>query len=172
MPKNTRGGGKHRGNKNKPIVSTPKPEDIAKSVINRTVYGLVLQAMGDRRFKVKCQSLDDPLTLTDRICRLRGKFRRNITKDDYVLVEIYEFNQNQSCIISGYKDAEVNSLKHANLWDFPNIKTDVADDSVVQFADDDDYDSNSTDEDEPKSVVTIADTAKTVVPADFDLDAI
>jgi hypothetical protein len=45
--------------------------------------------------------------------------------DDYVLVQLFDFNTKQGQIADVYAAADVEALIHANLWDMTDYKPDL-----------------------------------------------
>ncbi len=125
MPKNTKGGSGHKKQKNKPIGSRMRRAiDIAKQAKEFEVYGRVIRPLGNRRMEVYTQIPDsnEYQTIT---CRIRGSLRTRMAPDDYVLVQLYDFNTKQGQIADVYTSADVDALRHANLWDMTDYKPDL-----------------------------------------------
>lgn len=113
------GGSKGKRGKNKPVAAIRKIDEIAKLPDMCQSYGVVLQPLGNKRFRVKCQSPEDPSTLIELNCPLKRSIRTTVEKDRYVLVQLFDFNHNQGWIIEQYTDSEVNALRKQGRWDFP-----------------------------------------------------
>jgi len=146
MPKNTKGGSKHKRKKNY-VVKERKPDAICKDTNPEELeaYGKVIKAGGNRRFSVCCQKIDNPDELTILMCRIKGSFRKRVRNDDYVLVKHFGFSD-QAQIIDVYTNDELAVLKMRELWDFPE------DEVVTKHKEHDLYDlgdiSENEDEDE------------------------
>ena len=173
MVKNIHGGTGHKKNKNKPTMAVRKIEDIAKNPnpAEFESYGVIVKPMGNRRFMVSCQELGDPGLLRELNCSLRGAYRKNVCAGEYVLIKIFDFNTKQGIIIDAYREGEVDSIKRAGLWDFPDdgLKKDIA--ATPSAPDMTDSDSES--DQETSEIETIAEVVKQVnLPDEFDIDAI
>lgn len=136
-PKKSKGNKSKSGNEPK----TRKLEDIAKAEKFES-YGYVTKALGNKRFKVDIN--DTQGQRKSMVCALKGSCRKFVTVESYVLVVLYDFNEDQGQIVDVYTDSEVQSLKKANLWDFddpvvavvePSTDTDLPEDD--QREDDD-----------------------------------
>lgn len=70
-------------------------------------YGLVLQALGDRRFKCQCSDGKE------RICKIRGKFKGRLFVNihDILLISLREDEPDKADIIQRYRPEEVHELK-------------------------------------------------------------
>lgn len=119
MPRNTKGGSKHKRKKNY-VVRERKPDSICKDPdpTELEAYGKVIKAGGNRRFSVCCQKANEPAELTTIMCRIKGSFRKRIRPDDYVLVKHFGFSD-QAQIIDVYNPDELTGLKLRDMWDFP-----------------------------------------------------
>lgn len=170
MPGKKKGGGRRKSN----TIKTRRLEDITKDFDASTfeVYGQVKKAVGNRRFDVEVQDLHNPKQIKGTInCSIKGSYRRRITNDQYVLVKLYDFNTEQGQIIDSYSSEEVQSLKTAEMWDYPG------DDSKIDTESESDSDSESEPEpDEAVKVKAQAQAQAQYVPyeddADIDIDAI
>lgn len=157
MPRNLKGGSGHKKGKNKPTHASRKPEDISKDFTPTAyeVYGLISGELGNRRFTVKCQSLDNPSVLIDMKCMLRKVIRQYISKDTHVLVQIAEYNHTQGTIIDVYSRTEVDSLQSIGRWDFPqNVDIGSSSDAPQQLNtinESSDSDESSSDSDDDGS---------------------
>lgn len=120
MPRNTRGGTGHKKGKNKPTIKTRKVSDIAKDFDpdEFEVYGKIVAARGNRRFEVLCQKIEDPSAMMSLVCKIKGSYRKRISKDMYVLIKLCDFNQSQGQIIDSYTNDELKLIKDAGKWDF------------------------------------------------------
>ena len=124
MPKNTKGGSGHKKQKNKPNgPRVRRAVDIAKRPKEFEVYGRILRPLGNRRMEVYTQ-IPDTNEYQTIMCRIRGSLRTRMSPDDYVLVQLYDFNTKQGQIVDVYNSADVDSLRHANLWDMTDHKPD------------------------------------------------
>ena len=125
MPKNKTGGSSHKKQKNKPIGGKIRRAiDIAKSDDPKDyeVYGRILRPLGNRRMEVYCQTHSNPAEYQTITCRIRGSFRTNIGVDDYVLVQLYDFNTKQGQIVDSYSSDEVIMLHKDGRWDMTRTK--------------------------------------------------
>lgn len=122
MPKNTKGGKKHKSKKNT-VTKSRKLEDIAKNFSNNTCqsYGQIIKVSGNRRFKVRCQIINQPTELREMTCRITGSCRKFVKMNDYVLLDVFDFNHNQAQIIEVYSPEEIEALKRNKLWDYPSV---------------------------------------------------
>jgi translation initiation factor 1A len=70
-------------------------------------YGMVLRALGDRRFQCKCSDGKE------RTCKIRGKFRGRlyIRLHDILLIALREDEPDKADIIQKYRPEEVHELK-------------------------------------------------------------
>lgn len=135
MPgKNTRGGKKHKRGKNQSTTRIRNLDDIAKRQDHggTVVYGRITKATGNRRFEVLCQKDDEQSAtgngdeeLQTLVCSLKGSFRKRVSKDMYVLVQLHDYNVSQGVIIEAYTEDEVEALRTADLWDYPEGDVDV-----------------------------------------------
>lgn len=173
MPGKKKGGGRRKNN----IVKTRRLEDITKDFDTSTfeVYGQVQKAAGNRRFAVAIQDLHNPSELKGTInCSIKGSYRRRITVDQYVLVKLYDFNNEQGQIIDSYSNDEVQSLKIAEMWDFPNTTIDERDRSdtrdMLDLDSGSDSDSDPDLEPAPKSKPKPSSTSPQARDVDLDLD--
>ncbi len=152
MPKNTKGGTGHKKQKNS--SSHPKLRravDIAKKKDEFEVYGRVLRSLGNRRMEVYTQIPNSTEHQTV-VCRIRGSLRKRIIPDDYVLVQLFDFNTKQGQIADVYAHEEVETLIRANLWDMTTYKPDdtgrPADSTIVESDEDDWMPSDEEDDDD------------------------
>lgn len=145
MPRNTKGGSKHKRKKNY-VVKERKPDVICKDMNPEELeaYGKVIKAVGNRRFSVCCQKKDNPQELTTMMCKIKGSFRKRIKPDDYVLVKHFGFCD-QAQIVDVYTDNELEVLKMRGMWDFPE------DDVVTKQKEADLYDLPDISDDESES---------------------
>lgn len=109
MPYKTRGPKKSNSAKNR------KLEEIAKTEKYES-YGFVTKSLGNKRFRVEVNSTEGHRKTM--VCALKGSCRKFVNVESYVLVVLYDFNEEQGQIVDVYTDAEVQALKKANLWDF------------------------------------------------------
>lgn len=119
MPKNTKGGSKHKKSKN--YVPKERKTDLIRKDTNPEElesYGKVIKAAGNRRFSVCCQKADNPNELITIMCKIKGSFRKRVKTDDYVLVKHFGFSE-QAQIIDVYSNNELEMLKTNEMWDFP-----------------------------------------------------
>ncbi len=190
MVKNTHGGTGHKKTKNKPTMAVRKIEEIAKNPnpAEFESYGVIVNPMGNRRFMVKCQEIGNPGLLRELNCSLRGAHRKKVCSGDHVLVKIFDFNTSQGIIIDAYREEEVDSIRRAGLWDFPDdeIAKDVKPKPVKaagkaakvpepqeRVLDMGAEDSDASGEESSDSEIeTIAQAVKKKLPADFDIDTI
>lgn len=202
MPgRNMRGGKKHKRGKNQSTTRVRNLDDIAKRQDHggTVVYGRVTKATGNRRFEVLCQK-DDEKSATGKgdaelqtlVCSLKGSYRKRVSKDMYVLVQLHDYNVSQGIIINSYTDDEIEGLKEADLWDYPEGETedhqsDEATDAMGVPLDllGPDTESETESDSEPASTSTPASISKTPKPkqsrknnsdseseSDTDIDAI
>jgi len=117
MTKNTSGGSGHKKRSHSSSVLPVKDiNELAKKPENKEVYGKVVRAMGNRRFEVACQMPDNSVKNIN--CSIRGSFKKLILKDDYVLVQLFDFNDRQAIILTSYTQDDVFKLRRAKLWDY------------------------------------------------------
>jgi len=104
MPKQKKGGGRHKKNKMKMGETTRELLFAERS----QVYGKIESILGDSRFTVNC--LNDGKT---KLCKVRGKLRKRawMTIGDIVLVSLREFQEKKADIIYLYNKKEVRDLK-------------------------------------------------------------
>ncbi len=153
MPKNTSGGSGHKRQKNKPTgTRVRRAVDIAKKADECEVYGRVLRSLGNRRMQVYTQ-IPGSTEYQTIVCRIRGSLRTRISPDDYVLVQLFDFNTNQGQIAEVYDQSDIEILQRANLWDMTSNRPDdnktpggVYDDISES---EDDTDGSEDSEDEP-----------------------
>lgn len=105
--------------KNNPLSRIRRIEDITKDTSSFEVYGQVIKALGNRRFSVNVQNINVPSEITNIVCSLKGSYRRKITTDMFVLVQLFDFNTNQGQIIDSYSQDELQTLKSVDKWDYP-----------------------------------------------------
>jgi translation initiation factor IF-1 len=148
MPKNTKGGNSHKKQKN----SSAHPKirravDIAKKAGEFEVYGRVLRPLGNRRMEIYCQ-IPDSKEYQTIVCRIRGVLRKRIVPDDYVLVQLFDFNINikQGQIADVYTVDEVESLIVADLWDMTDFKPDVTGRPVDKAESSDEFEMTESEE--------------------------
>jgi translation initiation factor IF-1 len=117
---------KNASNRKGPRFVSRRLEEISKD-FNRDeheVYGYVTKSVGNRRFSVLVQGLDNPDEVEPLICSMKGSFRRRISPETYVLVKLFDFSTvKQGQIIDNYSPDEVDALKAADMWDYPTFKT-------------------------------------------------
>ena len=196
MPnKNKKGGKGHRRGK---AVSTAarKPADIAKQAdLKGEVYGCVRKALGNKRFLVRVQKVDNPHETEDCNCGLKGSVasssRRTgrVRENMFVLVqrdELTDTHKDKGTIIDTYTNAEVAKLMSKNLWDFVDaelgeigvigniqFREKEDDDGFPEYSDDDD-----TEQTPHPSATNITTEPENLGPglvdadADIDIDAI
>jgi len=158
MPKNTKGGTGHKKQKNSSGASKSRLRravDICKKKEEFEVYGRVLRSLGNRRMEVYTQ-VPDSVAYQTIVCRIRGSLRKRIVADDYVLVQLFDFNVKQGQIADVYSLDEVQALNNANLWDMTSFKpdetgrpadTNMPDDEDEEWLNsDDEYSDDSEDE--------------------------
>jgi translation initiation factor 1A len=70
-------------------------------------YGMVLRALGDRRFQCKCSDG------RERTCKICGKLRRRLSVQlhDILLISLRPDEENKADIIQKYQPEEVHELK-------------------------------------------------------------
>lgn len=122
-----------------------KIEDIAKAEEFES-YGHVTKVFGNKRFQVEVNDTKGFRRVMT--CSLKGSCRKRVDAGCYVLVVLYDFNENQGQIVDVYSDSEVIDLKKAKLWDFDNCKEE---DNVSENDDEQQEEiteSNSEDEDD------------------------
>jgi translation initiation factor IF-1 len=125
MPKNTKGGTGHKKQKNSSAhPKVRRAVDIGKKSDEFEVYGRVLRSLGNRRMEVYTQIPNSPSEYQTVVCRIRGSLRKRIVPDDYVLVQLFDFNLKQGQIADVYTLDEVQSLVRANVWDMTSFKPD------------------------------------------------
>ena len=147
MTKNTKGGSGHKKQRKTIIGGKSKPKlisELAKSENPAAfeVYGRVINALGNRRMNVFCQLPDKPLECTTITCRIRGSLRTRISTDDYVLVQLYDFNLKQGQIINVFTQDDVNTLTREGLWDMPRSKPA----SAIKMPNDSDIDDSDSED--------------------------
>ena len=139
MPKNKRGGNKHRRSKKTFNSGSRKPQDIARKKSDDELYGLVTKALGNRRFSVKCQPVKDGYDYSEVNCGLKGSCDKFIKAGMYVLVQNWEFHAGttpKGTIIDAYTSAEVRKMDACGLWDYDD-KVERKDD-IIEFIDEED----------------------------------
>ncbi len=120
MPKNT-GGGKHKYLKKSGFGSrTRKVGDLRKSIDDNTVYGRILESVGNKRFTVRCQDINPDRPYRTLNCQLAGSIRKRVTPGMYVLVQNWGdlTTKLKGTISDFYTDSEVDVLRSHNLWDY------------------------------------------------------
>jgi translation initiation factor 1A len=102
MGKNTGGGKKHKKTKS---LSTHKRELRFKEDLED--YALVQKVLGDCRLECLCTDG------TERICHIRGKFKKRVwmTVGDIVLISLREFQDNKADVIHKYTPEEATMLR-------------------------------------------------------------
>lgn len=140
MPGKNRGGKKHKRGKKQTTTRIRNLDDIAKRQDHggTVVYGRVMKPTGNRRFEVLCQK-DDEKSATGQgddelqtlVCSLKGSYRKRISKHMYVLVQLHDYNVSQGIIIDSYTEDEVEGLKEADLWDYPEGEIDESEASAA-----------------------------------------
>lgn len=124
MPKNTKGGKRHKRSRGFSTADR-KPHDIAKDAKDGQLYGLVMKAVGNRRFIVKCQAKTDEDPYLEVNCGLKGSYTKTIKAGQYVLLQDWQFERNaqpRGTIIDGYTDNEVKKMDTHGLWDYNDVK--------------------------------------------------
>ena len=103
MPKNTKGGKKHKTHKNS-TESSKRPLYLKES---GQEYAIICKLLGNSRLEIKCG--DDKI----RLGIIRGSMKKKIwlNTDDYILVALREFEDGKADIIHKYYPEEVNILK-------------------------------------------------------------
>jgi translation initiation factor IF-1 len=154
MPKNTSGGSGHKRQKNKPNgARVRRAADIAKKSDECEVYGRVLKPLGNRRMQVYTQ-IPGSTEYQTIVCRIRGSLRTRISPDDYVLVQLFDFNTNQGQIAEVYTQSDIEILQRANLWDMTSSRPDESKtpggsyDDISESEEEDETDASEA-EDEP-----------------------
>ena len=106
MPKNTKGGKKHKTHKNS-TESTKRPLLIKEP---GQEYAIITKLLGNCRLEIKCG--DDK----NRLGIIRGSMKKKIWLhvDDYILIGLREFEDDKADIIHKYYPEEVNILKNNN----------------------------------------------------------
>ncbi len=151
MPKNTKGGTGHKKQKNSSAhPKTRRAVDIAKKSAEFEVYGRVLRPLGNRRMEVYTQIPDSKTEYQTVMCRIRGSLRKRIAQDDYVLVQLFDFDIKHGQIADVYTLDEVEALKKIGMWDMTDFKPDLT--GKPKEADDGEeiYSSSSSDEESVK----------------------
>jgi translation initiation factor IF-1 len=164
MPKNTKGGSGHKKQKNKPMGNKiRRAVDIAKKPEEFEVYGRVLRPLGNRRMEVYTQ-IPNSNEYQTIVCRIRGSLRTHMAVDDFVLVQLFDFNTKQGQIADVYSSADVDTLIHARCWDMTSARPDSTGrpaDLNEMSEDDDrsesDSDTSSNDEDTEKAAPAVQD---------------
>jgi translation initiation factor IF-1 len=110
MPKRGRGSGTKRSHETSRSI-----KDIACDNNEGQSYGKIIKDEGNRRFRTQVGFGENQREM---VCSIRGAFRKRVTVDSYVLVQIYEFNHNQAQIMDVYSDKEIDQLRIVGL--FPN----------------------------------------------------
>ena len=101
-----------------------KLEDLARKAEFGEVYGRVIKSVGCRRFQVTCQIPERPNDLKEMVCTLKGSCRKMVRSGMYVLVTVFDFNENQGQIIDVFTDGDVQALRKAKLWDMAKVGDD------------------------------------------------
>ena len=141
MPKNTKGGKKHKTHKNS--TESSKRQLFIKEPGQE--YAIVSKLLGNCRVEIKCG--DDKI----RLGIIRGTMKKKVwlTTDDYILVALREFEDDKADIIHKYYPEEVNILKYEK--EIPdclmkkNISKDIID--LKDYEDDDIFTFNESDND-------------------------
>jgi translation initiation factor IF-1 len=180
MTKNTSGGSGHKKRSHSAAQQPVKDvRELARNADNKEVYGRIVRALGNRRFEVSCQLENGAKKEFN--CSIRGAFKKLVLKDDYVLVQLFDFNDRQAIILTSYTPDDIYKLKKAKLWDYTGDASAADEDDITtdyraakpvevkraqpivargqvqtqKFFSDDETESGSgseTDEDEPKPV--------------------
>ena len=103
MGKNRYGGNKAKRKKNNTSHSV---DTIYKQ--EGQIYGRVDESLGNKRFKVFCNDG------SSRIGILSGAIKTWINKEDIVLINLWEFQDNKCSIIHKYNDENINDLILSN----------------------------------------------------------
>jgi translation initiation factor IF-1 len=95
--------------------------------------------------EVYVQSTSDSTVYLNIKCRIRGALRAKISPEDYVLVQIFDFNSEQGQIVDVYTSDEVSGLIKAGLWDmtFKKPEESKVDDLAHIFDSESEYESES-----------------------------
>jgi translation initiation factor 1A len=104
---------KKKCGKNSKSVNYEKRQ-LIEADIDGQVYGIIEKALGDRYFDVNC------MDKKKRRCRVRSK-RLKIQLQDYVIVALREFDDNNADIIHKYDHEEIKVLQEKNLLPASNI---------------------------------------------------
>lgn len=122
MGKNLFGGNRAKGMKRRTnTVKIKNISDIQKSPRDCIFYGKTVSALGNKRFSVLCQVPEMPggpfRDYKKIVCNLKHG-SGTISVDQYVLVQLWEFNINQGTILFQLTNDDVMTLKAHDLWDF------------------------------------------------------
>jgi len=144
MPKNLRGGNKHKKGKNKVGDNFPKKEIVYAE--NNQLYAVVLKRFGNGRISVKCS--DDRV----RSAIIPGKFKKKVwlNVDDIILVDIDALGKEKDdvCLINHkYSQSDINILKNKGI--IKNLDVNLSDDENII----DDDNKSGTDMIEPQNYV-------------------
>jgi len=161
------------------LTKTRRIEDIAKDFDKTTfeIYGQVTKTLGNRRFGVNIQNIDNPSEIIGNIvCSIKGSFRRKIVVDMYVLVKLFDFNQEQGQIIDGYTPDEIQALKASDKWDYPICNLDNKTSNDIDMPEDSDSDTDSEPETNDITVQPTGEASaagqEAAAADEFDIDAI
>jgi len=136
MPKNTKGGNKHKKQKNSSIDEKnreyPLPDDNSHVAI-------ITERLGDGRYR--CQIVDEngidkQIYIANLSKGVKRRYCRGILleKNSYVLMALRDFqtDKTKTDIIFAYKDIEVKQLISENII---SVNTIIANDDIVEFTD-------------------------------------
>ena len=121
MPKN-KGGGKHKHRKKSSSqIRFRKVEELMKSKEDGTIYGKVIKVLGQKRFSIRCQGLNDGDDYRILNCGMKGSLRGRIEEGMFVLVQDWGDLTAGKCkgsIINSYKDHDIDKLTAHGQWDY------------------------------------------------------
>lgn len=119
MPKNKKGGSKHKKRKNKDILESTKRK-LVKRLGDKDEYAIVRKALGNCRFTVICtnQHNNDKDECKERIAHIRGKLKRvRVRIGDVILVAIRPYQDTKCDIVHIYFPDEIEKLKQQGELD-------------------------------------------------------
>lgn len=126
MPKNVKGGNKHKKMKNNSNSDEITQNDLILKSGNEQDYGKIEKILGNGRFNLLC---NDKIT---RLGIIRGKMRKRnwVNMGSIVLYSIREYEKDKVDIIHVYSNSVLKMLEHKMNLNF-NISNDNNDDDDI-----------------------------------------
>tara|TARA_Y100000589_G_scaffold312504_1_gene332919 strand:- start:645 stop:1184 length:540 start_codon:yes stop_codon:yes gene_type:complete len=126
MPKNVKGGNKHKKMKNNSNSDEITQNDLILKSGNEQDYGKIEKILGNGRFNLLC---NDKIT---RLGIIRGKMRKRnwVNMGSIVLYSIREYEKDKVDIIHVYSNSVLKMLEHKMNLNF-NISNDNNDDEDI-----------------------------------------